>query len=91
MPDDRDGVSLVGRIRGGGAETVQRPDVRRIPWDVVWWWSAVVEVCAVVVDQRRRSPRLFAPANVSIVATVVYLSGESWWTTVTLPSPPFGI
>ncbi len=25
------------------------------------------------------------------VATVVYLSGESWWTTVTLPSPPFGM
>src|SRR6185295_8738092 len=34
---------------------------------------------------------VFAPANVSTVATVVYLSGESWWTTVTLPSPPFGM
>src|SRR5712672_3535382 len=34
---------------------------------------------------------VFAPANVSTDATVVYLSGESWWTTVTLPSPPFGI
>lgn len=34
---------------------------------------------------------VFAPANVSTVATVMYLSGESWWTTVTLPSPPFGM
>src|ERR1035437_614293 len=34
---------------------------------------------------------VFAPANVATVATSVYLSGESWWTTVTLPSPPFGI
>jgi hypothetical protein len=34
---------------------------------------------------------VFAPANVSTVATTVYLSGESWWTTVTLPSPPFGM
>ena len=30
-------------------------------------------------------------ANVSTVATVVYLSGESWWTTVTVPSPPLGM
>src|SRR6476620_5803155 len=34
---------------------------------------------------------VFAPANVGTVATTVYLSGESWWTTVTLPSPPFGM
>src|SRR5437773_2206662 len=34
---------------------------------------------------------VFAPANVSTVATTVYLSAESWWTTVTLPSPPFGM
>src|SRR5216684_5817174 len=34
---------------------------------------------------------VFAPANVATVATTVYLSGESWWTTVTLPSPPFGM
>src|SRR5450759_4809056 len=31
---------------------------------------------------------VFAPAT---VATSVYLSGESWWTTVTLPSLPFGM
>src|SRR5258708_3955708 len=34
---------------------------------------------------------VFAPANVATVATTVYLSGESWCTTVTLPSPPFGM
>src|SRR5712692_8444698 len=34
---------------------------------------------------------VFAPANVATVATTVYLSGESWRTTVTLPSPPFGM
>src|SRR4051812_40153937 len=34
---------------------------------------------------------VLAPANVATVATTVYLSGESWWTTVTLPSPPFGM
>src|SRR5580704_5165604 len=34
---------------------------------------------------------VLAPAKVSTVATTVYLSGESWWTTVTLPSPPFGM
>src|SRR5258706_8404025 len=34
---------------------------------------------------------VFAPANVATVPTTVYLSGESWWTTVTLPSPPFGM
>src|SRR5439155_16755110 len=34
---------------------------------------------------------VFAPANVGTVATTVYVSGESWWTTVTLPSPPFGM
>src|SRR5712671_1440624 len=34
---------------------------------------------------------VFAPANVSTVATVEYLSGESWWTTVTFPWPPFGM
>src|ERR1035438_2934919 len=34
---------------------------------------------------------VLAPANVATVATSVYLSGESWWTTVTLPSPPFGM
>src|ERR1700688_2344552 len=34
---------------------------------------------------------VFAPANVATVATTVYLSGESWWTTVALPSPPFGM
>src|ERR1039458_7791324 len=34
---------------------------------------------------------VFAPANVATVSTTVYLSGESWCTTVTLPSPPFGI
>src|SRR6202795_3517445 len=34
---------------------------------------------------------VFAPANVATVAVTVYLSGESWWTTVTLPSPPFGM
>src|SRR5258708_35739208 len=34
---------------------------------------------------------VFAPGNVSTVATTVYLSGESWWATVTLPSPPFGM
>src|SRR3984893_12326965 len=34
---------------------------------------------------------VFAPANVATVATTVYLPGESWWTTVTLPSPPFGM
>src|ERR1700716_3328142 len=34
---------------------------------------------------------VFAPANVATVATTVYLSGASWWTTVTLPSPPFGM
>src|SRR5512140_1116345 len=34
---------------------------------------------------------VFAPATVGTVATTVYLSGESWWTTVTLPSPPFGM
>src|SRR5262245_32650099 len=34
---------------------------------------------------------VFAPANVSTVATTVYLSGESWCATVTLPSPPFGM
>src|SRR5512143_1579233 len=34
---------------------------------------------------------VFAPANVLTVATVEYLSGESWWTTVTFPSPPFGM
>src|SRR5258708_5457945 len=34
---------------------------------------------------------VFAPAKVGTVATVVYLSGESWCTTVTLPSPPFGM
>src|SRR3979409_2500619 len=34
---------------------------------------------------------VFAPANVATVATTVYLSGESWWTTVTLPSAPFGM
>src|SRR5258708_6534833 len=34
---------------------------------------------------------VFAPANVSTVATTVYLSGPSWCATVTLPSPPFGI
>src|SRR5258706_6396409 len=34
---------------------------------------------------------VFAPANVGTVAITVYLSGESWWTTVTLPSPPFGM
>src|SRR5207237_10113324 len=34
---------------------------------------------------------VFAPMNVGTVATTVYLSGESWWTTVTLPSPPLGM
>src|ERR1700693_4120218 len=34
---------------------------------------------------------VFAPAKVATVATSVYLSAESWWTTVTLPSPPFGM
>src|ERR1700733_12386834 len=34
---------------------------------------------------------VFAPAKVATVATVVYLSGESWCTTVTLPSPPLGM
>src|SRR3974390_150293 len=34
---------------------------------------------------------VFAPGNVVTVATSVYLSGESWCTTVTLPSPPFGM
>src|SRR5204863_6912554 len=34
---------------------------------------------------------VFAPAKVATVSTTVYLSGESWWTTVTLPSPPFGM
>src|SRR6266576_1266490 len=34
---------------------------------------------------------VFAPANVVTVDTTVYLSAESWWTTVTLPSPPFGM
>src|SRR5262249_11466586 len=34
---------------------------------------------------------VFAPANVGTVATTVYLSAESWCTTVTLPSPPFGM
>src|SRR5580700_1525532 len=34
---------------------------------------------------------VLAPANVATVATVVYLSGESWCTTVTLPSPPLGM
>src|SRR5437868_6120167 len=34
---------------------------------------------------------VFAPANVATVSTTVYLSAESWWTTVTLPSPPFGM
>src|SRR5215831_10206216 len=33
---------------------------------------------------------VFAPRNVSTVATTVYLSAESWCATVTLPSPPFG-
>src|SRR5262249_49599277 len=32
-----------------------------------------------------------APANVATVATTVYLSGEAWWTTVTLPWAPFGM
>src|SRR3954454_20913260 len=31
---------------------------------------------------------VFAPANVATVSTTVYLSGESWWTTVTFPCPP---
>src|SRR5213083_585859 len=34
---------------------------------------------------------VFAPAKVATVSTTVYLSGESWWTTVTLPSPSFGM
>src|ERR1700676_3673995 len=34
---------------------------------------------------------VFAPATMGTVATTVYLSGESWWTTVTVPSPPFGM
>src|ERR1035438_6653186 len=34
---------------------------------------------------------VFAPANVATVSTTMYLSGESWCTTVTLPSPPFGM
>src|SRR5882672_7877322 len=34
---------------------------------------------------------VFAPGNVATVATTVYWSGESWCTTVTLPSPPFGM
>src|SRR5215467_10224644 len=33
---------------------------------------------------------VFAPANVATVSVTVYLSAESWWTTVTLPSWPFG-
>src|SRR5262252_11233610 len=33
---------------------------------------------------------VFAPANVVTVSTTVYLSGESWWTTVTSPCPPLG-
>src|ERR1039457_6326850 len=32
-----------------------------------------------------------APAKGATVAASVYLSGESWWTTVTFPSPPFGM
>src|SRR5207249_10006172 len=39
----------------------------------------------------RSTAIVFAPANVLTVATTVYLSAESWWTTVTLPSPPFGM
>src|SRR6476659_8156066 len=34
---------------------------------------------------------VFAPANVATVATTEYLSAESWWTTVTFPSPPLGM
>jgi hypothetical protein len=34
---------------------------------------------------------VFAPGVVATVATTLYLSGESWWTTVTVPSPPFGM
>src|SRR6188508_2874496 len=34
---------------------------------------------------------VFAPGVVATVATTVYLSGESWWTTVTFPSAPFGM
>src|ERR1700704_3070835 len=34
---------------------------------------------------------VFAPANVGTVATTVYLSAESWWTTVTWPSAPLGM
>src|SRR5215475_7682368 len=33
---------------------------------------------------------VFAPRNVVTVSTTLYLSGPSWCTTVTLPSPPFG-
>src|SRR5262245_66449812 len=34
---------------------------------------------------------VFAPANVGTVATTVYLSADSWCTTVTFPSPPLGM
>ena len=34
---------------------------------------------------------VFAPANVGTVATTVYLSAASWWTTVTFPSAPLGM
>ena len=34
---------------------------------------------------------VLAPANVATVPTTEYLSGLSWCTTVTFPSPPFGI
>ena len=34
---------------------------------------------------------ILAPAKVGTIATTVYLSGESWWTTVTFPSPPLGM
>jgi len=42
---------------------VQRPDIQRIPRDVVRRRDAVVEIRPVVPDQRGRTPRLLAAAD----------------------------